>query len=45
MQAQLSTAGVNPSVLFPDLGGVADLVTWSHHHLKGELDTRIQSLL
>ena len=45
MRVQLAKAGVNPSVLFPDLGGVADFVTWSHHYPKDELDTRIQPLL
>ncbi|MDS0862215.1 hypothetical protein NUV25_31370 [Burkholderia pseudomultivorans] len=45
IRVQLAKAGVNPSVLFPDLGGVADLVTWNHRHPNDELETRVQPLL
>lgn len=45
MRVQLSKAGVNPSVVFPDLGGVADFVRWNHQHPNDELQTRVQPLL
>ncbi|MFC5427548.1 FRG domain-containing protein [Paraburkholderia denitrificans] len=45
MRVQLAKAGVNPSVLFPDLGGVADFVKWSHQYPKDELQTRVEPLL
>lgn len=45
IRVQLAKAGVNPSVLFPDLGGVADFVKWSHQYPQDELQTRVQPLL
>ncbi len=40
---ELATAGITAAVIYPDLGGVAQYVTWAHKHLGDEINYRLGS--
>lgn len=38
---ELATAGITAAVIYPDLGGIAQYVTWAHKYSQDELDYRL----